>query len=132
MNSFPSPSAIPSYGPITKDAIRNLLLHLPSPCTALASKPVAKSPLYASKTAQAAFALNAPDFGWHYVRFWLDAQLNLPSMVNQHSIYLMFMHFAGCLIKDELPQTLELREPNSTFTRIAVEAYSLVTTQVDF
>jgi hypothetical protein len=86
---------------------------------------VAKSPLYASKTAQAAFALNAPDFGWHYVRFWLDAQLNLPSMVNQHSIYLMFMHFAGCLIKDELPQTLELREPNSTFTRIAVEAYSL-------
>jgi hypothetical protein len=98
---------------------------LPPPCPALNTLPVAKSPLYCDKLAQAAFALNAPGFGWHYVKFWLDARLELPSRINQRSIMPMYLHVSRNMLKDRTAQTLELRDPNNAFVSTVLEAYVL-------
>jgi hypothetical protein len=85
---------------------------------------IATSPLYGTKTAQAAFALNAPDFGWYYVKYWLDADLRLPSAVSQRSIYLMYVRLWFKHQEDEVAQALEPREPPNAYKRTAVEAYA--------
>jgi hypothetical protein len=110
---------------INNAVIRELLCYLPSPNRTLDSRPVAKSPLYRSKTARAAFALNAPQFGWYYVRFWLDADLNMPSIVNQESLVSLNNRLRYGQEVDEVLQALELLEPDNAFERTALEAYAL-------